>query len=122
MNDIESRNGYTPTNVLARQGVTAIGCLIGGAGLLIAGALPPVVGIITGVVVGIVGIAAVRSKDPEDRKPGLIAAVVGGLTVLSKIGIAKPLTGTLLAIGAVGFLAIGIWNGIKFIKGLKTRS
>jgi hypothetical protein len=122
MNDIESRNGYTPTNVLAKQGVAAIGCLIGGAGLLIAGALPPVVGIIAGGVIGIAGIGAAMSKDPEDRKPGIFVAAAGGLTILSKIGIVKPLAGTLLAIGAVGLLAAGVWNGVKFIKGLKNRA
>jgi hypothetical protein len=122
MNDIEERKEYTPTNVLARQGVTAIGSLIGGVGLLIAGALPPVVGIIAGAVVGAVGIGAVMSRDPDDRKPGMIAAAAGGLTILSKIGIVRPLAGTLLSIGAIGLLAVGIWNGIKFLKGLKNRA
>jgi hypothetical protein len=122
MNDMEPRNGYTPANVLAKQGVAAIGCLIGGAGLLIAGALPPVIGIIAGSVIGLVGIGAAASKDPDDRKPGIFAAVAGGLTILSKVGIVKPLAGTLLAIGAAGLLAIGVWKGLKFIKGLKNRA
>ncbi|MDR0387092.1 MAG: hypothetical protein LBH57_03555 [Treponema sp.] len=122
MNDIEPRGGYTPTGVLAKQGVTAIGSLIGGIGLLIAGALPMVPGIILGAVVGVVGIGAAMSKDRDDRKIGILAAVAGGLTILSKIGIVKPLAGTLLAIGAIGLLAAGIWNGIKFLKGLKNRA
>lgn len=122
MNDIEPRGGYTPTNVLAKQGVTAIGSLIGGGALLIAGALPPVIGIIAGLVVGIAGIAASRSKDREDRRIGILAAVAGGLTILSKVGIVKPLAGTLLAISAVGLLVAGIWNGVKFLKGLKNRA
>jgi hypothetical protein len=122
MNDIEPQGGYTPTSVLAKQGVTAIGGLIGGAGLLIAGALPPVVGIVAGVVVAVAGIAASLSKDPADRKIGTIVAAAGGLTVFSKIGIAKPLAGTLLAVGAIGLLAMGVWNGIKFLKGLKNRA
>ncbi|MDR2743396.1 MAG: hypothetical protein LBB98_14780 [Treponema sp.] len=122
MNDIEPGNRYTPTNVLAKQGVTAVGCLIGGAGLLIAGVLPPVIGIIAGVVIGIVGIGAAMSKDPDDRRPGILAALAGGLTILSKIGIVRPLAGTLLTIGAVGLLAMGIWKGVKFIIGLKNRT
>jgi hypothetical protein len=122
MNDIESRGGYTPTGVLARQGVTAIGSLIGGAGLLIAGALPPVPGIIVGAVVGVIGIGAAVSGDRDDRKLGIFAVAAGSLTILAKIGIVKPLAGTLLAIGAVGFFAAGIWNGIKFLKGLKSRA
>jgi hypothetical protein len=122
MNDIEPQGGYTPTNVLAKQGVTAIGSLIGGAGLLIAGALPPVPGIVVGAVIGIIGIGAAMSKDRDDRKIGIFAAAAGGLTILAKIGIVKPLAGTLLAIGAIGFLAAGIWNGVKFLKGLKNRA
>jgi hypothetical protein len=122
MNDIEKREEYTPTNVLAKQGVSAIGSLIGGVGLLIAGALPPVIGIIAGAVVGVVGVGAMLSKDPDDRKPGIIAAAAGGLTILSKIGIVRPLAGTFLAIGAIGLLVTGVWNGIKFLKGLKNRA
>ncbi|MDR0761150.1 MAG: hypothetical protein LBF74_13750 [Treponema sp.] len=124
MNDIEPRvrRGYTPTNVLAKQGVTAIGSLIGGAGLLIAGVLPPVIGIILGGVVALTGIAATLSKHSDDRKIGILATAAGGLTILSKAGILKPLAGTLLAIGAVGLLAAGIWNGVKFLKGLKSRA
>jgi hypothetical protein len=122
MNDIERRGGYTPTSVLAKQGVAAVGSLIGGAGLLILSALPPVVGIIAGAVVGVIGVGAMMSKDPEDRKPGIIVAAAGGLSILSKIGIVRPLAGTLLGIGAIGLLAIGVWNGIKFLKGLKSRS
>jgi hypothetical protein len=89
---------------------------------LIAGALPPVIGVIVGAVAGIVGIGAMFSKDPDDRKPGIIVAVAGGLIILSKIGIAKPLAGTCLAIGAIGLLVMGIRNGIKFLKGLKNRT
>lgn len=122
MNDIEKKGEYIPTNVLAKQGVAAIGSLIGGVGLLIVGALPPVAGIIAGAVVGAVGIGAVLSRDPDDRKPGIMAAAAGGLTILSKIGIVRPLAGTLLSIGAIGLLAMGIWNGIKFLRGLKNRA
>jgi hypothetical protein len=127
MTDIEprGRSGYTPTRILAKQGVTAIGSLIGGAGLLIAGALPPVIGIVLGGVAVLVGVAAARSADRGDRKIGALAAAAGGLTILSRIGILKPLAGlagTLLTIGAIGLLAAGIWNGVKFLKGLKSRA
>jgi hypothetical protein len=122
MSDLIPGGGYTPTNVLAKQGVIAIGGIAGGIGLLIMGALPPIIGIIAGAAVGVVGIGALLSKDREDRKPGLIVAVAGGLSILSKIGIVRPLAGTLLGIGAIGLLGLGIWNGIKFLKGLKSRS
>jgi hypothetical protein len=122
MYDIRPSNGYPPTNVLAKQGVAAIGGLVGGAALFVLGALPPLVGIIAGSIAGIIGIGALLSKDPEDKKGGAITAAAGALTILSKIGIVRPLAGTLLGIGAIGLLAMGIWNGIKFLRGLKNRS
>jgi hypothetical protein len=123
MNDmIPGGEGYTPTNVLAKQGMTAIGGIVGGAVLLIMMALPPVVGIIAGVVVGVIGVGGILSRDSDDRKLGILAAVAGGLSIFSRIGIIKPLAGTLLAISAIGMLVLGVWNGVKFIKGLKSRS
>ncbi|MDR1948501.1 MAG: hypothetical protein LBQ38_03845 [Spirochaetaceae bacterium] len=121
MNDIVPE-GPVPTNVLAKRGVAAIGSLIGGAGLLILGALPPIAGIVAGAVVGIIGIGALFSGDAEDRKPGIVVTLAGALSILSKIGIVRPFAATLLGIGAFGLLALGIWNGIRFLKGLKSRS
>ncbi|MDR3343626.1 MAG: hypothetical protein LBT14_12770 [Treponema sp.] len=122
MHDIEPVGGYTPTNVLAKQGVAAIGGIAGGIALFIMGALPSIAGIMVGGVVGVVGIGAFLSKDPEDKKPGLVMAVAGALAVFSKIGAVRPLAGTLLGIGALGLFAMGVWKGIKFLKGLKSRS
>jgi hypothetical protein len=80
-------------------------------------------------VVGIVGISALRSKDPDDRKPGVIISFAGALTVLSSLAkitkFAEPLgalAGVLLRIGSATLLIMGIWNGIKFFRGLKKRS
>jgi hypothetical protein len=123
MNDLIPGGGdYTPTNVLAKQGITAVGGIVGGLALMIMRALPPFIGIIAGAVVGVIGIGCIMSKDPDDRKPGILAAVAGGLSILARIGIVRPLAGTLLSISALGLLAMGVWNGIKFFKGLKGRS
>lgn len=122
MSDLIPGGNYTPTNMLAKQGMTAVGGIAGGVALLIMSALPPIVGIIVGVVVGIVGIGGILSKDPDDKKPGVLAAVAGGLSIFSKVGIVRPLAGTLLGIGAIGLLGLGIWNGVKFLRGLKSRS
>jgi hypothetical protein len=114
----------TPANVLTKQGVAAIGGIVGGAVLMIMRVLPSFMGLIAGVIVGMIGIGGVLSKDPDDRKPGMLAAVAGGLAVLSRVPI-KPLaalSGTLLGISALGLLVLGVWNGIKFIKGIKNRS
>ena len=123
MGDLVPGGGdYTPTTVLAKQGITAVGGIVGGAALIIMRALPPFIGIIAGVVVGVIGIGGILSKDPEDRKPGFLAAAAGALSILARIGIIRPLAGTLLGISALGLLAMGIWNGVKFIKGLRSRS
>jgi hypothetical protein len=116
-------NSYSSTKTLAKQGVAAVGGIVGGAGLLLLGALPPVAGVILGAVAGVAGIGALLSKDPEDRKPGYVAVAAGGLAIVSGLGIPllAPVAGTLLGLGAVGFLGVGIWNGVKFLKGLKRR-
>jgi hypothetical protein len=124
MNDIVPERP-TPSNVLAKQGVAAIGNLIGGVGLLVMNILPRPVGLGLGAVLLVVGIVSMRSKDPEDRKPGLMLTIAGALSVLARAGANLPLvpalSGTLLSVGAIGLLAMGIWNGIKFLKGLKSR-
>jgi hypothetical protein len=123
MSDLVPGGGnYTPTNVLAKQGITAVGGIVGGLLLIIMRMLPPFIGVVAGVVIGVIGVGGVLSKDPEDRKPGLLAAAAGALSVLARIGIIRPLAGTLLGISALGLLAMGIWNGVKFFKGLKDRS
>ncbi|MDR2633114.1 MAG: hypothetical protein LBC51_05775 [Treponema sp.] len=125
MYDKESYNAssYTSPKVLAKQGLAAVGGIVGGAGLLLMGALPPIAGILLGAVAGIAGIGALLSKDPQEKKPGAIITVAGGLAILSRIGIPviKPLAGAFLGLGALGFFAMGIWNGIQFFKGLKRR-
>jgi len=126
MNDIEKRNDVPSTSKLSKLGVTAIGYSATGVFLLLLNSIAsvPVFGLIVGGVVCLLGIGALMSKDPTDKKAGMIIAAAGALTILSKISIPllTPLSGALLGIGAVGLLALGIWNGIKFFIGLKKRS
>ncbi|MDR0441908.1 MAG: hypothetical protein LBH44_00705 [Treponema sp.] len=124
MSDIESRSNIPSTSTLAKQGLTAAVCAAGGIFLIILQIVSKfrVLGLIVSVVVCAVGIGALMSKDPTDRKPGAVITAAGVLAVLSKIKFIAPLAGTLLSIGAVGLLAMGIYNGIKFFKGLKDRS
>ena len=115
-------NDMVPTNVLAKQGVAAVGGIAGGIGLLILGGLPSLVGIIAGAVVGLIGLGAMGSRDPTDKRSGLIALVAGGLTVLSKIGIFSGLASTFMGVATVGLIGMGAWNAFKFFKGLKSRA
>ncbi|MDR0637266.1 MAG: hypothetical protein LBF87_09355 [Treponema sp.] len=115
---------YVPANVLARQGVAAVAGIAGGTALLAMGALPSIAGIVVGGVATVVGIGSLISKDPDDKKPGAVLTAAGFLAMASKVGIPviRPLAATFLGVGAIGMLAMGVWNGIKFIKGLKKRS
>ena len=125
MNDLEESGSYVPANVLSQQGVTAVGGIVGGAALFILGRLPWLVGVPLGIIAAVVGISALRSRDRADRLQGLAITGAGALVFFSKLPALKmiqPLAGTLLGVGAFGLLALGIWNGIKFLRGLKSRS
>ncbi|MDR1419515.1 MAG: hypothetical protein LBI86_04000 [Treponema sp.] len=124
MNEIES---YPSSKNLTKQGVTAVFSLSAGIALFIMNAVGirfPLAGLVLGGVTALVGIFALLSRDPSDRKPGLVLALAGALMLLAraKIPLLTAAAGTLLGIGAVGFIALGIWNGVKFIMGLKRRS
>jgi hypothetical protein len=89
-------------------------------------ALHPAAGIILGAIVGIVGFSAFFSREPADKKAGLISAAAGVLSILSGLwkifsGRGGP-AGVLLIVGALGLLALGVWNAVQFFKGLKARS
>jgi hypothetical protein len=115
-------NDIVPVNEVAKRGVIAVGGIAGGIVLFILGSLPTVAGIIAGAVIGVVGIAALSSKDPGDKLPGLVAAGAGALAIVSRFPILGGLARFLLGAGAIGLLAMGIWNAVKFFKGMKSRS
>ncbi|MDR1903535.1 MAG: hypothetical protein LBQ88_14820 [Treponema sp.] len=121
MKYLDSYGSNSPDKILAKQGMTAIGGIVGGLGLFLMSALPSVAGIALGVVVLIAGISGLISRDPSDKKPGLIVTVAGALAVFSRVGFIRPLAATILGISAIGLLAVGIVNGIKFLYGLKRK-
>jgi hypothetical protein len=127
MNDIEPRKEPVSTNVLAKQGVAAVAQIAGGLLILIthvfSARLMPL-GIVFGLIMGGLGLGAVLSKDPEDKKPGAILTVAGILKLTFHLGVipaVKAAAGTLLTVSSLGLLAMGVWNGIRFLLGLKTR-
>ncbi|MCL2245224.1 MAG: hypothetical protein FWC03_12290 [Treponema sp.] len=124
MNDIEKRDNIPSTSNLSKLGITAISYTAGGIFILILNALSkiPVLGLIAGAIVCAVGIMSLMSKDKADKKAGAIITGVGALVLLSKLPVVAHIAPALLAIGAVGLLALGVWNGVKFFLGLKKRS
>jgi hypothetical protein len=122
---VPQKNEYTPTSKLAGQGVAAAGCLAGGVILLLVGAFPSWLTITIGIIAAIVGLAAPAvSKDPSDKAPGIVAAAVGGLFILSAVNfpLLGGLAGFTLGAATFGLFGLGIWKGIQFLKGLKARS
>jgi len=124
MNEIQRQDNIPSTTSLSKLGITAISYAAGGIFLFLLQAFARLrgLGLIAGVVVCAVGVFSLMSKDAADRKAGSIITAAGVLTLLSKIPAIAPIAGTLLTIGAVGLLGMGIWNGIKFLIGLKKRS
>jgi len=126
MYDIERKDEIPSASSLSKLGITAIGYTAAGVFLFFLNIFSRfrVFGLIIGGIVCLVGIGSLMSKDPTDKKAGLLITLAGALTLLSKakIPFLTAVSGTLLSIGAVGLLAIGIINGIKFLIGLKKRS
>jgi uncharacterized membrane protein len=126
MDDLDKREDIPSASSLSKLGMTAIGYSAGGLFLFLLQILGRLrgIGLIAGVIVCVIGIVSLMSKDQADKKAGAIIAAAGALTVLSKTGIPliMAVSSTILSIGAVGLLAMGIWNGIKFLIGLKKRS
>ncbi|MDR1444415.1 MAG: hypothetical protein LBI94_06010 [Treponema sp.] len=126
MNELEDRNSPVPARTLEKQGFAAVANLAGGIFLLALGFLGsrfPILGLILGALSLVFGLTAFFSRDSAGKKPGAILAAGGVLAILSRWGaqIFRPFAGTLLSIGAFALIALGVWNGIKFIKGLKSR-
>ena len=115
----------TPREVLVKLGTSAIACFAGGALLFVMtmGVRFRIPGIILSVGALVLGVGAVFSKDREDKKPGLIITGAGvlGMVIQFGIPILRPIAVFALGLGAIGLIASGIWKGIKFLRGLKTR-
>ncbi|MDR0302450.1 MAG: hypothetical protein LBI04_09100 [Treponema sp.] len=124
MYDIEKKDDIPSTASLSKLGITAIGYTAGGIFLFLLQAFAKLrgLGLVAGAVVCVIGVVSLMSKDTADKKAGAIITTAGVLVLLSKIQPLAPLAGTLLSIGAIGLLATGIVNGIKFLFGLKKRS
>jgi len=113
------------TQTLAKRGVAAVAGIAGGAVLLALGALPSVFGIAAGGVAAVVGLACLASRDPDDKKGGAVVTAAGAAALLSRAAPLAPvraIAGTALSIGAFALLGLGIYNGLKFLRGLRDRA
>ena len=114
-----------PRDELTRRGTSAIIYLAGGALLMVmtVGARFRVFGIALSLAGLIIGVGSILSKDREDKKPGIVILAAGFLGMVFQFGIPllKPFAGFFLGLGAIGLFAAGIWKGIQFLRGLKSR-
>ncbi|HUX11715.1 MAG TPA: hypothetical protein VMW87_01730 [Spirochaetia bacterium] len=115
-------NELVPREVLAKQGMKAVGGIGGGAALLILSAVTAshLPAIIIGGILTIVGLA-ITSKAKDDRIAGTVAVGAGVLALLKGIGIFAKLAGGLIWVSGVGLIIAGGISLYKFIKGLKSR-
>ena len=126
MNEIVRTDEIPSTSSLSKLGVSAVGYTAAGIFLLILNLVTQsfLPAFIIGGLVLLFGIGSYKSKDLTDKKAGIVLIAAGALTILSKIPIPfiQGLSGVILTIGAIGLLAVGIINGVKFFRGLKKRS
>jgi len=109
-----------PTNTVAKYGVYMVAG-IGGAIILLALKNIAWLGIIVGAVVLFLGIGVISAKNTKDTFPGVLCVAAGVLAILSSL----PLGGfsrLLLWLGVLALLIVGIWNGVKFVLSIKSRS
>ena len=115
----------TPREVLVKLGTSAVAHLAGGVYLffMIAGAGLKVPGIVLSLVALVFGAVGLLSKDKEDKKPGTLITLAGVVGLLTVFGppFLKIVGAIALGVGAVGLIASGIWKGIQYLQGLKTR-
>jgi hypothetical protein len=111
------------TRDLARRGLSAAGFLATGVGLSVMGSLPSVLGIVIGAAACFIGVGSVFSHDKTDRVGGTVLFAGGALTLLAKfrIPLLAGLANVAMSVGAVACLGLGIWNAVKFFRGLRAR-
>lgn len=120
-----SPDGFPSTKKLARRGVAAAGFLAAGGGLLVLGGLPLIPALIVGGLACFVGAGSAFSRNTDDRIGGGALFAGGAITLIAKLplfGMLRPVAGFALVVGAVACLGLAVWNGIRFLRGLKARS
>jgi len=115
----------TPREVLVKLGTSAVANLVGGALIFVMtmGVRFRILGIILSLGALVLGCGALLSKDREDKRPGTIITAAGVLGMAVQFGppMLRPFAVFALGLGAIGLFALGIWKGINFLRGLKTR-
>ncbi len=105
-----------PRKEISKEGIRAVGGLVGGAALLLL-TLNPIFGIVGGGLLAAVGIGVAASK--KDRLAGGVLGAAGALGLLNGI---FGFAGTWLILGSAGLAGYGAYSLYQFIRKLKTRT
>lgn len=101
------------------RGVVSTGA---GIGLMLFNTLlhVPVVGYVLGGALVVLGVMGLIGKNRTDKSTGAVLIGAGVLGLASFF--LKGVTGYLLGAGGLGLIGYGIFNLVKFARGLKSRS
>ena len=80
-------------------------------------------GLVIGGVLALLGFSGIFSRDSSDRKDGLFVLFAGVVLFGAAWGIGpiKNAASWLLSTGGVVSLALGVWNGLRFLLGMRKR-
>jgi hypothetical protein len=108
-----------PRNEVTKSGVKGVGAVAGGTTLLVLSAVShiPVIGIIAGAVLAVVGFSLTSSR--SDRTAGVVTAVAGIVTAAAAL---IPGLRWLIWVPGVGLIGAGVYMLFKFFRGVKSRS
>ena len=135
MSDLEPVESKEITNA----GVRGVGATVGGLALFIVQGISGFLGGIGGLVIGglsfVLGASSMKSHSSTDKRGGAIAMVAGAVLALPGLGhflgpipviggilkAAAGFSGFVIGAGAVGLIGYGVYNIVKFVRGLKSR-
>ncbi len=117
-------NDYHPVDAdeVRKNGMRGVIATGGGIGLILFNSLLhlPVVGWVLGGALVVLGVMGLVGRNRTDKTSGAVLLGAGVLGLASFL--LKGFTGFILGIGSLGLVGYGVYNLIKFARGLKSRS
>jgi hypothetical protein len=126
MNELIPRDGASGGK-LAKWATNAIFGIGGGIALFTASFLlkwlVQPAGLVIGGVLALLGISGIFSRDASDRKDGFFVLLTGAVLfgAFWGIGPIKNIASWLLSTGGLISFALGLWNGLRFLFGMRKR-
>jgi len=115
---------YHPVDAddVRRSGMRGVIATGGGIGLILFNSLLhiPIVGWVVGGALVVLGVMGVLGRNRTDKTSGAVLLGAGALGLASFLF--KGITGFVLGAGSLGLIGYGVFNLIKFARGLKSRS